>query len=138
MSVLLDRIERMFEGMEQWQSRARQAMAKYADHRRLIDQLEAESAVLLAEAVKAYAWPEEIEVPSRSNCYSVESLNAERFGEDMSAELAVASTLFSPDTLDMDESAGRPRRNLRKVRTPQSTVVGNTHLGRPTDKCHRK
>jgi len=26
----------------------------------------------------------------------------------------------------------------RKVRTPQSRVVANGHLGRPTGQCHRK
>ena len=27
---------------------------------------------------------------------------------------------------------------LRKVRTPQSRVVGNAHPGRPAGQCHRK
>jgi len=46
------------------------------------------------------------------------------------------------DSLEVDESAGRPRRgtSVSVEESPDSTgqVVGNTHPGRPAGKCHRK
>ena len=62
-SGICDRIERMYESLEEWRANAKATMARYAALRRVMDDLEAEVATVLGEVVEAYVWPEGIEIP---------------------------------------------------------------------------
>ena len=79
----------MFDQGE-WLTNARAAMADYVDARTLIDEMEAEASRLLAVAIQAYEWPEDVPEPDRPDTYGVEHIEGVAYGEDLSSELAVA------------------------------------------------
>ena len=87
---------RMFD-KEAWLSEAREAARRYADHRRLIDAMEAESADLLAAMVEAYAWPVGEPEPDRFDEYGVQHIGDRAYG---------ASTSTTPSNTN---PAGPPR-----------------------------
>ena len=80
----------MYEIMDQWRVDATTAMRSYVAQMRAIEQMEAEAACLLAVVVRAYHWPENQDLPSRCDGYGVEMIDDQPYGEDLSAELAVA------------------------------------------------
>ena len=81
----------MFDSFEEWRETATEAMADYAALRRHIEQLETESARLLARVVEAYEWPAGVPEPTRFDEFKVEHILQHSFGEDLTGELAVAN-----------------------------------------------
>ena len=69
---------------------ARAKMARYAETRLMIEQLETQAATELAEAVEAYAWPEDVPVPDEFDGYRVQNVHGVAYGEDLASELAVS------------------------------------------------
>jgi len=82
------RLERMFDGFDEWIGNARVRMAQYAATRRQIEVLEAQSAVELADVVTAYRWPDE-PIPDIPDAYRPEQIGEHQYGEDLVCELAV-------------------------------------------------
>jgi len=80
----------MFDMVDGWLARARTTMSEYAALCHQIDLLEAERARLLADAVAAYTWPDDVPEPDRFDAYGVQHINGQAYGEDLTSELAVA------------------------------------------------
>jgi hypothetical protein len=83
----------MFVDEVEWAGRRAAAMARHVALRRRIDELEAEDAQVLAEVVDAYTWPDDLPVTDRMDQYRPETIDGRRYGEDLSAELAVAGQM---------------------------------------------
>lgn len=81
----------MFGGFDEWRGTAAKAMADYAQLRQHIEELETESARLLARAIDAYQWPSDIPEPSRVDGFKAEHIGDHAFGEDLTGELAIAN-----------------------------------------------
>ena len=81
----------MFDSVDEWLATARPKMARYAAALRHIDELQAEAAVLLAEAVEAYEWPENLPLPDRMDTCRQSEINGRVYSEDLTSELAVAA-----------------------------------------------
>ena len=79
----------MFDNVDAWLGEARSVMARYVAVRHQIDELETQAAILLADVVEAYHWPEELPEPERTDTYRARHIDGEPFGEDLTGELAV-------------------------------------------------
>ena len=79
----------MFDNVDAWLSQARETMARYVAVRHQIEELETKAALLLADVVEAYHWPEELPEPDRMDTYRARRIDGEPFGEDLTGELAV-------------------------------------------------
>jgi len=66
---------------------------RYVEHLRVMAEMEAERARLLAEFVQAYAWPHELPIPERPDAYRAQLVGGVPFGEDLTCEVAVAEAI---------------------------------------------
>ena len=79
----------MFDNVDAWLGEARDTMTRYVTLRHQIDELETQAALLLADVVEAYHWPDELPQPTRVDTYRPRIIDGEPFGEDLTGELAV-------------------------------------------------
>jgi len=83
----------MFDGFSEWRANATSVMARYVALREQIEQLETESAGVLADVLDAYTWPESVPEPELRDQFGVEHVNGCTFGEDLTGELALANRM---------------------------------------------
>ena len=74
---------------DKWLETARTATRAYAAQIRLIEDMQAHAASLLADMVTAYQWPEEADIPTRFDDYGIEEINKTAYGMDLTSELAL-------------------------------------------------
>ncbi|MDR0284497.1 MAG: 13E12 repeat family protein, partial [Propionibacteriaceae bacterium] len=79
----------MYASVEEWRAEARQPLAEWIALRHHMAALEAQSAGLLAEAVDAYRWPEELPLPERCDSFQAATIQGEKFAEDLTSEIAI-------------------------------------------------
>jgi len=68
-------------------------MARYVALRQQIEQLETELAIVLADVMDAYRWPENQPEPEMRDQFGVEHITGRAFGEDLTGELALANRM---------------------------------------------
>ncbi|MDR0284979.1 MAG: DUF222 domain-containing protein, partial [Propionibacteriaceae bacterium] len=80
----------MYNSVEEWRAEARQPLEEWIELRQHMAVLEARSAGLLARAVDASRWPEELPLPERCDTLRAQAIQGGVFAEDLTSEIAVA------------------------------------------------
>ena len=70
----------MFDSFDCWRANATSVMGRYVALREQIEQLETESAKVLAEVMDAYRWPESVPEPEMRDQFGVEHVGGRAFG----------------------------------------------------------
>jgi len=78
----------METNVSDWLAEARLTLARLDLKVRELERLEAEVAVLTAEAIEAYEWPIEIPLPATCDTYGASAIGGVHYGEDLILELA--------------------------------------------------
>jgi len=79
----------MYDSVEQWRAASGQEMTEYVALRRLIEMLEAEAAMKLAQVIDSYAWPGELPEPEVMDEFRAEQIGDRAYAEDLTSELAI-------------------------------------------------
>ena len=79
----------MYTNVAEWLAEARLKLARLDSNVREMERLQAENALLLADAIEAYEWPAELPVPTESDTFGAAVIGGIHYGEELLPGLAV-------------------------------------------------